>query len=112
MHALSAEATTEGLLLSWPALPSCAAQAEPHTSVFPWSWLRANSYAPVLQGVSASTGGGGLGADARGRVLWGRGIGADPPSVSHAEVAEERGVAKWCAKIVSCSATCALAELC
>ncbi|KAK0552352.1 hypothetical protein OC845_001727 [Tilletia horrida] len=79
-----------------------------------------NSYAPVLSrttspGSSAGAGLAGITGDVAashsgigsagaggeyGRILWGRGIAASPPTVPYDEVmASEQGVLKWCNKI-------------
>ena len=105
LQPVAAESTTEGLLVRWaepgPEAPAeGAAAAAEHVSLYPWSWLRQHSYAPVLSSLSSSALPDGP-ADSRGRILWGSGIGAAPPTVTHDEVQEDRGVARWCAKIVS-----------
>lgn len=125
---VSAEATTEGLLIHWPLLPSertdtgstpppppaaseasadasnpNAAAAQPagpqHPSLYPWRWLMRNSYSPVLSDpVTASSDDTGLKGIEK--VLWGKGIGSAPPTVKFDEVMQsEEGVLKWVTKI-------------
>ncbi|CEH17916.1 Predicted gamma-butyrobetaine,2-oxoglutarate dioxygenase [Ceraceosorus bombacis] len=132
---LFVESTMEGLLVTWPGLdgpvssgassqgadttnehgasdgsvPSTTTETTStgieHQSLYPWSWLRANSYAPVLSSNMSSLDGAGdvqsndLGMERRGKVLWGRGIASNPPTVQHQELASERGVAKWLGKL-------------
>lgn len=125
---ISAEATTEGLLIHWPLLPSertATASSSPssstaaaasdvshdsagagvvprHPSLYPWRWLMRNSYSPVLSDpITASSDDSGLKAIEK--VLWGKGIGSAPPTVKYDEVMQsEEGVLKWVTKIVSC----------
>ncbi|SPO27177.1 related to trimethyllysine hydroxylase [Ustilago trichophora] len=124
---ISAEATTEGLLVHWPLLPSERAATAPpsappsssssssaeasssdaanssptahHPSLYPWRWLMRNSYSPVLSDpITASNDDTGLkGIE---KVLWGKGIGSAPPTVKFDEVMQsEQGVLKWVTKI-------------
>ncbi|KAI3476901.1 hypothetical protein L1887_61492 [Cichorium endivia] len=118
---ISAEATTEGLLVHWPLLPSerAAQPATPepaqgteeaagesaagpqHPSLYPWRWLMRNSYSPLLSDpVTAASDDTGLkGIE---KVLWGKGIGSAPPTVKYDEVmGSDEGVLKWVTKIVS-----------
>ncbi|SPO46427.1 related to trimethyllysine hydroxylase [Moesziomyces antarcticus] len=118
---ISAEATTEGLLVHWPLLPSerAAQPAAPepaqgteeaagesaagpqHPSLYPWRWLMRNSYSPLLSDpVTAASDDTGLkGIE---KVLWGKGIGSAPPTVRYDEVmGSDEGVLKWVTKIVS-----------
>ncbi|SJX62422.1 related to trimethyllysine hydroxylase [Sporisorium reilianum f. sp. reilianum] len=121
---ISAEATTEGLLVQWPLLPSeraatasssssatttasdaashdaaGAGVAAQHTSLYPWRWLMRNSYSPLLSDpITASSDESGL--EAIEKVLWGKGIGSAPPTVKYDEVMQsEQGVLKWVTKI-------------
>lgn len=122
---ISAEATTEGLLVHWPLLPSeraatasssssssapasdasqdaaGAGVAAQHPSLYPWRWLMRNSYSPVLSDpITASSDDSGLKAIEK--VLWGKRIGSAPPTVKYDEVMQsEEGVLKWVTKIVS-----------
>lgn len=105
---VSVEATTEGLLMEWPRLRSENVAEESsresneqerrgHSSLYPWSWLYSNSYAPSLSLPSLVDG---IKEDI---VLWGKGIAQQPPSVTWAEVIneeDERGVARWLSKLV------------
>ncbi|SPC67398.1 related to trimethyllysine hydroxylase [Ustilago sp. UG-2017b] len=121
---VSVEATTEGLLVHWPLLPSersdtgstpsppveaspdaanaNAAAPSPgpsHPSLYPWRWLMRNSYSPVLSDpVTASNDD--TGFKAIEKVLWGKGIGSAPPTVKFDQVMQsEEGVLKWVTKI-------------
>ncbi|SNX85609.1 related to trimethyllysine hydroxylase [Melanopsichium pennsylvanicum] len=121
---ISAEATTEGLLVHWPLLPSERAAIAPsskpveasadasdanasgtgfttphHPSLYPWRWLMRNSYSPVLSDpISASSDD--MGLKGIEKVLWGKGIGSSPPTVKFDEVMQsESGVLKWMTKI-------------
>ncbi|UZJ53068.1 hypothetical protein CBS101457_002388 [Exobasidium rhododendri] len=105
----SIEATTEGLVIEWPQIQQTEVsevEAEAgsdtgvsrfHTSLYPWSWLYSNSYAPSLSLSSV--------ADEQSStdiVMWGKGIGQQPPSVTWKEIMgeeDERGVAKWLRKL-------------
>ncbi|KAN0066017.1 hypothetical protein ACQY0O_000109 [Thecaphora frezii] len=115
------ESTTEGLLVHWPPLPSALASSSAssssssssnadsgtakrpvrvadHASLYPWRWLMNNSYSPVfsdsLAGVEQT------GSGVVEKVLWGKGIGASPPTVRYEEVMEsEEGVWKWLTKV-------------
>ena len=96
----SLEATTEGLVVEWPPLRTEqrregeeaqeVGERRYHSSLYPWSWLYANSYAPSLSLSRV--------ADERGQadvVLWGKGITQQPPTVSWKEIMsedDERGV--------------------
>lgn len=122
---ISAEATTEGLLVHWPLLrsertdsspqtppapseasadapnksASNSASAPQHASLYPWRWLMRNSYSPVLSDpITSSNDDTGLkGIE---KVLWGKGIGSAPPTVKFDEVMQsEEGVLKWVTKI-------------
>lgn len=112
------EATTEGLLVHWPKLGAdaqvaaamaAAPSAEPtdgqgsaadsHASLYPWSWLYNNSYAPSPSLGSAEQGTGNV-------IMWGAGIAQQPPTVTWEEVMSEeseRGVARWLNKVVRLS---------
>lgn len=116
---ISAEATTEGLVVQWALLPSEHAattsssslsdSADPnaagsgavghHTSLYPWRWLMRNSYSPVLSDpITASSDDSGVKRIEK--VLWGKGIGSAPPTVKFDEVMQsEQGVLKWVTKI-------------
>jgi trimethyllysine dioxygenase len=114
------EATTEGLLVHWPKLQAsildearqhaqaphqgqssassdvAAISDEAHASLYPWSWLYANSYAPRLS----------IGSNrddsSNDPVMWGKGIAQQPPTVPYEEIMNmenDRGVARWVNKI-------------
>lgn len=105
---VSVEATTEGLLVEWPRLrsemivedsskDSSEEEQRGHSSLYPWSWLYSNSYAPSLSFTSLVDG---MKEDV---VLWGKGIAQQPPSVTWADIMskeDERGVARWLNKLV------------
>ncbi|KAJ2914081.1 hypothetical protein MD484_g6345, partial [Candolleomyces efflorescens] len=61
--------TPEGLEVVWNS-------TDTHTSLYPWSWLKANSYDPPLS----------RGANKSEKVLWGSKIHQAPPSVAYDEV--------------------------
>lgn len=121
---VSAEPTTEGLVVQWPLLrsersassspstpPPAPSEApengegvktatdETHTSLYPWRWLMRNSYSPALSDPISSS------ADDTGlkgieKVLWGKGIGSAPPTVKFDEVMNsDEGVLKWLTKL-------------
>jgi len=73
------ESKLEGLEVTWPA-------TIPHTSFYPWSWLKRNSYDPPLQRRESSE-----------KILWGAKIEQSPPTVSYADVMSEtnEGLFKW-----------------
>ncbi|KZT06032.1 mitochondrial protein [Laetiporus sulphureus 93-53] len=80
---LHVESKPDGLEVQWPS-------SKPHTSFFPWSWLRQNSYDPQL--IRAST---------TEKILWGSKILQDPPTVAYEEVMaeDEKGLFKWLSNI-------------
>ncbi|CAL1716008.1 unnamed protein product [Somion occarium] len=77
------ESKTEGLEVTWPS-------AQPHTSLYPWSWLRYNSYDPPLPREQGTE-----------KILWGSKIAQSPPTVSYSEVMEQddQGLFKWLSNI-------------
>lgn len=108
---LSTEATTEGLTVVWPLLPSERGEGTKssvegggeggkgvHESVYPWRWLMRNSYAPPLTDPITTPS-----SDTRiEKVLWGKGIGSSPPTVKYDEVmSSEEGVLRWLTKVAS-----------
>lgn len=133
VHPISTEATMEGLRITWPPLPAPAPAEEsasetprapqqsqsdadhvsseifespdsqPHVSLYPWRWLRTNSYAPPLdQPQLHSISGGEDDFIGLGKTLWGKGIESRPPTVAYEEImAGDEGVWKWLEKIVS-----------
>jgi trimethyllysine dioxygenase len=101
----SIEATTEGLVVEWPRIQSeqiadsssGSGEQIGHSSLYPWSWLYSNSYAPSLSLPSAVEGGENI-------IMWGKGIAQQPPTVTYEEVMsdkDERGIARWLTKLVS-----------
>ncbi|CAK5271049.1 unnamed protein product [Mycena citricolor] len=74
-----ADATPEGLQVSWPS-------SKPHTSFYPWSWLRTNSYDPPLVSRQHNE-----------KIIWGSRILTTPPTVTYEEAmaADDRGLHKW-----------------
>ncbi|PAV16092.1 Trimethyllysine dioxygenase [Pyrrhoderma noxium] len=88
-----AEATEEGLKVIWNGFSA------PHTSFYPWSWLKLHSYEKVPnihrgneeEGASAYT---------TEKVLWGAKIVQEPPTINHDYVMqEERGLWELLKKI-------------
>ncbi|KAF8656798.1 hypothetical protein AX16_002350 [Volvariella volvacea WC 439] len=78
------ESKPEGLTVTWPATQS-------HVSVFPWSWLKQNSYDPPMA----------LAPTSSSKVLWGNKIAQSPPTVTYEEVMEdsEEGLYRWLTNI-------------
>ncbi|KIL59573.1 hypothetical protein M378DRAFT_14705 [Amanita muscaria Koide BX008] len=70
-------ATTDGLQVTWP---------DAHVSLYPWSWLKDNSYDPPLRNLEHDE-----------KILWGAKIAQSPPEVTYEEVmvANEKGLHKW-----------------
>ncbi|KAI0261536.1 mitochondrial protein [Gloeopeniophorella convolvens] len=83
LEPVSVQSKPEGLQVVWPA------STEPHTSIYPWSWLRENSYCPPMNREPTE------------KVLWGSKIAKDPPSVAYDEVmaGDGYGLFKWLSKI-------------
>lgn len=76
------ESTRAGLEVTWPSSPS------PHVSVYPWSWLRLNSYDPFFEQPLSE------------KLHWGAGIAKDPPTIPYEEVMQDDvGVWKWLKRI-------------
>ncbi|KAJ2966428.1 hypothetical protein NUW54_g13810 [Trametes sanguinea] len=73
------QSNPEGLEVHWPS-------TQPHVSLYPWSWLRYNSYDPPLSQPSNTE-----------KILWGSKILQDPPTVTYAEAMAEdnKGLFKW-----------------
>ncbi|EJF64474.1 mitochondrial protein [Dichomitus squalens LYAD-421 SS1] len=73
------ESKPEGLEVHWPS-------SQPHTSIYPWSWLRYNSYDPPMMQPPKPE-----------RILWGSKILQDPPTVTHEEAmaSDDSGLFKW-----------------
>ncbi|KAG1740383.1 Trimethyllysine dioxygenase [Suillus occidentalis] len=62
------QGSTDDLEVIWPGTST-----ESHSSVYPWTWLQANTYDPALQ-ITPSR-----------KVLWGSKIEKSPPSVTYTE---------------------------
>ncbi|KAF7312126.1 hypothetical protein MIND_00225000 [Mycena indigotica] len=79
------EATENGLLVSWPS-------SQPHESLYPWSWLRQNSYDPQIPDAKVPP---------REKILWGSKIMNSVPTVTFEEAMAEddRGLHKWVSNI-------------
>ncbi|KAJ7056593.1 hypothetical protein C8F01DRAFT_1211296 [Mycena amicta] len=79
------EPTPEGLLVSWPS-------SQPHESLYPWSWLRQNSYDPKIADAKAPP---------HEKILWGSKILTSPPTVTYEEAMaqDDRGLHKWLSNI-------------
>ncbi|KAG8935363.1 hypothetical protein FRC02_008168 [Tulasnella sp. 418] len=76
------ESKLEGLEVVWPSSP-------PHVSLYPWSWLKTNSYDPPNKRKESDE-----------QILWGAGIQSSPPKVSFDEVMKDNvGLLKWLRKI-------------
>ncbi|KII89632.1 hypothetical protein PLICRDRAFT_558618 [Plicaturopsis crispa FD-325 SS-3] len=76
---LHVEPTPDGLHITWPESP-------PHEALYPWSWLRTNSYDPSFARPPSE------------KILWGSKIAQAPPRVTFEDVmnAEDgRGVWRW-----------------
>ncbi|KAG9027363.1 hypothetical protein FRB95_007824 [Tulasnella sp. JGI-2019a] len=84
IHPNNVESKENGLEVTWPASP-------PHVSLYPWSWLRDNSYDPPAE------------ASSKGRnekILWGARISDSPPTVTCEEVMkDDAGLLRWLQKI-------------
>ncbi|KIP10456.1 hypothetical protein PHLGIDRAFT_84951 [Phlebiopsis gigantea 11061_1 CR5-6] len=78
------ESKPDGLEVHWPS-------AKPHTSFYPWSWLREHSYDPSLRRHESKSE----------PILWGSKIEQSPPTVTYEEVMseDERGMYKWLTNI-------------
>ncbi|KAH8991357.1 Trimethyllysine dioxygenase [Lactarius hatsudake] len=83
LEPVSTRSTADGLQVVW------SAPTEPHVSIYPWSWLRQNSYSSSEKPQPAE------------KVLWGSKIAKDPPSVSYGEVMSHDGLGlyRWLSKI-------------
>ncbi|EMD33487.1 hypothetical protein CERSUDRAFT_118069 [Gelatoporia subvermispora B] len=74
--------TPEGLEVKWPS-------SQPHTSLYPWSWLRETSYDPVLVPPRTAE-----------KILWGSRIQQAPPTVLYEEImAGDEGLFKWLSNV-------------
>ncbi|EGN99064.1 hypothetical protein SERLA73DRAFT_122900 [Serpula lacrymans var. lacrymans S7.3] len=80
--------TAEGLEVIWPT-----AATELHSSLYPWSWLRSNSYDPPIHPISQSSD----------KILWGSKIDKSPPTIAYEEAMgeDDRGLYKWLSLIDS-----------
>ncbi|KAG1733660.1 Trimethyllysine dioxygenase [Suillus paluster] len=72
------QGSTDGLEVVWPGTST-----ESHSSVYPWTWLQANTYDPPLRTAPNR------------KVLWGSKIEKSPPSVTYAEAMSDNGLYKW-----------------
>ncbi|KAI0784502.1 mitochondrial protein [Abortiporus biennis] len=82
---MKVESKPEGLEVIWPS-------SQPHVSIYPWSWLRHNSYDPQLpnqQSLSSE------------KILWGSKICETPPTVAYEDVtaSDDRGLYKWISNV-------------
>ncbi|KAI0073883.1 mitochondrial protein [Panus rudis PR-1116 ss-1] len=77
------ESKADGLEVHWPS-------SKPHTSFYPWSWLRHNSYDPPLKKPEGTK-----------KILWGSKIVQSPPSVPYTDVVAEddKGLYKWLSNV-------------
>ncbi|KAF8896524.1 hypothetical protein BD779DRAFT_1608718 [Infundibulicybe gibba] len=74
----------EGLEVLWPS-------SETHISLYPWSWLRQNSYDPPIPTSEKPDD----------KILWGSKIQQSPPTISFEEAMgpDESGLYKWLSNI-------------
>ncbi|TCD61488.1 hypothetical protein EIP91_008371 [Steccherinum ochraceum] len=81
------ESKADGLEVTWPGTTT-------HTSFYPWSWLKQNSYDPPLQPPLQRR-------EFSERVLWGSKIQQSPPAVPYADVMSEddKGLFRWLSQI-------------
>lgn len=94
VHLADQPATSEDLFESH--------ESQPHHSLYPWKWLRTNSYAPPLDQPQLDSLAGQMDLTAFGKTLWGNTIQDHPPTVAYDEImAGDAGVWKWLEKIVS-----------
>ncbi|PWN19040.1 Trimethyllysine dioxygenase [Microstroma glucosiphilum] len=111
---ISVEATNEGLQILWPlehssdpshpehssSSSSSESAHDSHAALYPWKWLRMNSYAPPLHQTHSESITYQEEIAGPGKTLWGSGIAAHPPSVGYEEVMkDDRGVWNWLEKI-------------
>ncbi|KIJ51058.1 hypothetical protein M422DRAFT_245033 [Sphaerobolus stellatus SS14] len=83
--------TEAGLEIIWPG-------PRPHKSVYPWSWLKRNSYDPPI--VEKDIDPPAPTAEPHEKVFWGSRIQQDPPTVQFEEVmSTDLGLYKWLDKI-------------
>ncbi|KAI0749862.1 mitochondrial protein [Daedaleopsis nitida] len=77
------ESKPEGLEVRWPS-------SQPHTSLYPWSWLRYNSYDPPMARLKPPE-----------KILWGSKILQSPPTVTYEEAMapDDRGLFKWLSEV-------------
>ncbi|KAI9001553.1 mitochondrial protein [Trametes punicea] len=77
------ESKPEGLEVQWPSSP-------PHVSLYPWSWLRYNSYDPPMARPPSTE-----------KILWGSKILQAPPTVTYEEAMadDSRGLFKWLSNV-------------
>jgi len=81
---LRTSAKPEGLEVIWNT-------ADQHASLYPWAWLKANSYDPPLPEKSSG---------ATAKVLWGSEISKAPPTVAYEDVMNgDAGLHKWLSNI-------------
>ncbi|KAI0806098.1 hypothetical protein BC629DRAFT_1142532 [Irpex lacteus] len=79
------ESKPTGLEVLWPS-------SVPHTSFYPWSWLKQHSYDPQLPQYQIPS---------PEKILWGSRIQQDPPTVAYEEVmaGDEHGLYKWLSNV-------------
>ncbi|TFK72986.1 Trimethyllysine dioxygenase [Pluteus cervinus] len=81
---VSVESKLDGLTVTWPS-------SQPHTSFYPWSWLRRNSYDPVHKQEQNRD---------HEQILWGSKIAQSPPTIAYKEVMhDDLGLYKWLSNI-------------
>ncbi|KAF9069703.1 hypothetical protein BDP27DRAFT_1325233 [Rhodocollybia butyracea] len=103
---LSVQSTPEGLKVLWPvhvgssheqdesshSSPSSPAAMAEHESLYPWNWLKRNSYDPKMERNDADF-------PEEKKILWNSRIAQSPPSVAYTDVINsgenEKGLYKW-----------------
>ncbi|KAI0648898.1 Trimethyllysine dioxygenase [Trametes meyenii] len=86
------ESKPEGLEVQWPS-------SQPHVSLYPWSWLRHNSYDPPMASTQAAECAKFIVAELK--ILWGSKILQGPPTITYEEVMSEdsQGLFKWLSSV-------------
>lgn len=98
---ISISSTQQGLKVVWPSFATAAdsdegtmlnkrdQQVHEHESVYPWTWLRRNSYDPAMPMEEKNK-----------KILWGSRIAQSPPTVEYEDVMKgDKGLLKWLTNI-------------
>lgn len=108
---ISVSSTRQGLKVIWPSFAT--ADADPdlgespsnlkkserkreheHESIYPWEWLRKNSYDPRMPRDEEEV-------LEKKKILWGSRIAQSPPTVAYEDVMKgDKGLLKWLTNIV------------